>query len=230
MVMSLRRPRLFFGALRQSGVSLAKLNQLILSSRVVYRSRQLEAVYGQLMITTGAIHWLPPKLVPPIRAPVRQSGETAPAKGDSVGGEWLPGPSRSAWMSSGRIGRSTLSKGYVERDRANCRTGPSSGGFRQAVRPSLRVFAAVLFSLSFVGSSPALADDPATVICNSIGRSGYAENLVLATPEPSSFFKAREKILLACSTVISTWRSADLRTKLRSVSRWQSSKNVRALL
>jgi len=60
------------------------------------------------------------------------------------------------------------------------------------------------------------------------------------TPSPSrsadsagealSFSKARKKILLAWSTVTSTWRSADLRIKLRSVSLSHSSKNVRALL
>jgi hypothetical protein len=45
-----------------------------------------------------------------------------------------------------------------------------------------------------------------------------------------SFSKARKKILLARSTVTSTWRSAELRIKLRSVSLSHFSKNVRALL
>jgi hypothetical protein len=45
-----------------------------------------------------------------------------------------------------------------------------------------------------------------------------------------SFSKARKKILLAWSTVTSTWRSAELRIKLRSVSLSHFSKNVRALL
>ncbi len=55
--MTLRRPGLFFGTLRQFGVSLAKLNQLGLSGRIVYRSRQLEAVYGQLVISMDTVHW-----------------------------------------------------------------------------------------------------------------------------------------------------------------------------
>src|SRR6266542_5278109 len=54
---TLRRPGLFFGTLRQFGVSLAKLNQLGLSGRIVYRSRQLEAVYGQLVISMDTVHW-----------------------------------------------------------------------------------------------------------------------------------------------------------------------------
>ena len=45
-----------------------------------------------------------------------------------------------------------------------------------------------------------------------------------------SFFRARKKILLAWSTVTSTWRLVELRIKLRSVSLSHSSKNVRALL
>src|SRR5262245_39482529 len=45
-----------------------------------------------------------------------------------------------------------------------------------------------------------------------------------------SFSKARKKILLARSTVTSTWRSAELRIKLRSVSLSHFSKNVRAFL
>src|SRR6516165_1474339 len=45
-----------------------------------------------------------------------------------------------------------------------------------------------------------------------------------------SFFKARKKILLAWSMVTPTWRSAELRIKLRSVSLSHFSKNVRALL
>ena len=45
-----------------------------------------------------------------------------------------------------------------------------------------------------------------------------------------SVSKARKKILLARSTVTSTWRSAELRIKLRSVSLSHFSKNVRALL
>jgi hypothetical protein len=45
-----------------------------------------------------------------------------------------------------------------------------------------------------------------------------------------NFSKARKKILLAWSTVTSTWRSAKLRIKLRSVSLSHFSKNVRALL
>jgi len=44
-----------------------------------------------------------------------------------------------------------------------------------------------------------------------------------------SVSKARKKILLARSTVTSTWRSAELRIKLRSVSLSHFSKNVRAL-
>src|SRR5262245_17722028 len=45
-----------------------------------------------------------------------------------------------------------------------------------------------------------------------------------------SFSKARKKILLARSMVTSTWRSAELRIKLRSVSLSHFSKNVKALL
>src|SRR5215472_18550940 len=45
----------------------------------------------------------------------------------------------------------------------------------------------------------------------------------------SSFSKARKKILLARSTVTSTWRSAELRIKLRSVSLSHFFRNVRAL-
>jgi len=68
------------------------------------------------------------------------------------------------------------------------------------------------------------------------GQEGLAAYPILSSSKPTdsadgalSFSKARKKILLARSTVTSTWRSAELRIKLRSVSLSHFSKNVRAL-